>query len=208
MSDWPLSLDELQQLVKPLAAKMSFVTIATPYCKKIESIASSTFTHRCVCPSPFHKNGVERTPSFYFSDTNKFYKCFGCGISGNIFEFLTLTEGIPWYQIVVDLLNNEQIDVAALQSDTAVSPIDVANLLFELNMDISAHMRAYMASVKSTDVFVNECKWADALYKRIDETFLKLIDGDLEQARSFHSQILIEISRRELLHENKIRDCK
>lgn len=199
---WPLSLEEMQNVAKPLAATLSFVTIAGKYCKKIESIASATFTHRCVCPNPFHKNGGERTASFYFSDKGKFYKCFGCNISGDIFDFITLTEGIPWHDSVADLIKNGSISFENLQNaSSAVSDIELANFIFDLNMDLSHNIRKYLHSKLNTEVYSMECKWADNVFKRIDETFAKLIDADFEQTKAFHSQILMEISRREIFHK-------
>jgi DNA primase len=43
--------------------------------------AGKDFKARC----PFHE---ERTPSFYVVPSKGFYKCFGCGESGDAFTFL------------------------------------------------------------------------------------------------------------------------
>lgn len=204
---WPLSLEEMQGIAKPLAAKLSFSTLAHKYCRKIESVASVTFTHRCTCPNPFHKNGGERTPSFYFSDKDKFYKCFGCNISGDIFDFITLTEGIPWHISVTDMLQNGDINIQSLQEAAdGLSDIELANYLFDLNLDISNNIREYLITRRETTIYEAECKWADHLLKRIDETFIKLIDSNFEQAKAFHSQVLMEISRREMLVADKLQD--
>lgn len=40
---------------------------------------------------PFHK---EKTPSFTVNDSKKFYHCFGCGASGDIFDFMMEMDGI------------------------------------------------------------------------------------------------------------------
>ena len=39
---------------------------------------------------PFHE---ERTPSFYVVPDKGFYKCFGCGKSGDVFSFVMEYEG-------------------------------------------------------------------------------------------------------------------
>lgn len=208
-NDWPLSLEEMQNISKPLSATISFVALANKHCKKIESIASATFTHRCVCPSPFHKNGSERTASFYFSDKDKFYKCFGCNISGDIFDFITLTEGIPWHDTVADLAKNGTVSLDTLQNSIGkISELELSNYLFDLNIDLSHNIRKHILSKLNTDLYELECKWADHIFKRIDETFIKLVDADFEQAKSFHSQILMEISRREILHTQNMQDNK
>lgn len=51
---------------------------------------------------PFHH---EKTPSFYVSQTKQFYKCFGCGEFGNVFDFVIKMEGCSFpeaVQIVAD----------------------------------------------------------------------------------------------------------
>jgi DNA primase len=44
---------------------------------------------------PFHD---EKTPSFYVSRDKGFYKCFGCGESGDVFKFLQKVENISFFE--------------------------------------------------------------------------------------------------------------
>lgn len=46
---------------------------------------------------PFHQ---EKTPSFHFDSAKGFYKCFGCGKSGDIFTFVQETEGLNFTEAV------------------------------------------------------------------------------------------------------------
>lgn len=46
---------------------------------------------------PFHQ---EKTPSFHFDSAKGFYKCFGCGKSGDIFSFVQETEGLNFGEAV------------------------------------------------------------------------------------------------------------
>ncbi len=46
---------------------------------------------------PFHQ---EKTPSFHFDSAKGFYKCFGCGKSGDIFSFVQETEGLSFTESV------------------------------------------------------------------------------------------------------------
>lgn len=51
---------------------------------------------------PFHD---EKTPSFSVSAQRQFYKCFGCGASGNVFSFLIETEKLSFPEAVERLAN-------------------------------------------------------------------------------------------------------
>ncbi len=46
---------------------------------------------------PFHE---ERTPSFYVAPDKGFYKCFGCGKSGDVFSFLMERQGLDFVEAV------------------------------------------------------------------------------------------------------------
>ncbi|MEX2533031.1 MAG: DNA primase [Nitriliruptoraceae bacterium] len=49
---------------------------------------------------PFH---TERTPSFSVTPEGNFYTCFGCGVSGDIYDFVMRTEGLAFPDAVEHL---------------------------------------------------------------------------------------------------------
>ncbi len=49
--------------------------------------------YRGLCP--FH---TEKTPSFFVSEDLQRFKCFGCGASGDVYEFLERYEGMTFYE--------------------------------------------------------------------------------------------------------------
>ena len=49
---------------------------------------------------PFH---TERTPSFTVTPDGNFYNCFGCGVSGDIYDFLMRVEGLEFPEAVESL---------------------------------------------------------------------------------------------------------
>jgi DNA primase len=53
----------------------------------------STGSYLGLCP--FHQ---EKTPSFNVNQTRQFYKCFGCGVSGDVFKFLMEHDGLTFYE--------------------------------------------------------------------------------------------------------------
>jgi DNA primase len=51
--------------------------------------------HRALCP--FHK---EKTPSFNVSSQRQIFKCFGCGVGGNVFHFVMRYENVEFLTAV------------------------------------------------------------------------------------------------------------
>ncbi len=51
-----------------------------------------------VCCCPFHE---EKTPSFYIHDDKQYFHCFGCGVSGDVFKFVSLYDHLSWYESVI-----------------------------------------------------------------------------------------------------------
>ncbi|MEL6209270.1 MAG: CHC2 zinc finger domain-containing protein, partial [Pseudomonadota bacterium] len=48
-------------------------------------------------PCPFHQ---EKTASFHADDRKGFYHCFGCGVSGDVFTFVTESENLSFPEAV------------------------------------------------------------------------------------------------------------
>ena len=43
---------------------------------------------------PFHKD--EKTPSFHVNPSKQIFKCFGCGVGGDVFKFVQLRENVDF----------------------------------------------------------------------------------------------------------------
>lgn len=61
---------------------------------------------RALCP--FHH---EKTPSFYVVPAKGFYKCFGCGESGDVFSFLMKRGGLSFQDAVRELAGKVGVDI-------------------------------------------------------------------------------------------------
>ena len=55
---------------------------------------------------PFH---TENTPSFVVNPEKGIFKCFGCGVAGDVFKFVTLIENISWIEAVKKLAQKSGI---------------------------------------------------------------------------------------------------
>lgn len=57
---------------------------------------------------PFHD---EKTPSFNVSPQKKIFKCFGCGIGGDVIKFLMVLENKSFAQVVRELADRANIEI-------------------------------------------------------------------------------------------------
>ena len=83
--------------------------------------------YRGLCP--FHK---EKTPSFYVVPAKGFYKCFGCGESGDIFSFLMQHVGLDFPAAVRAVADRVGVDIPD-RDDAARGPDPHAPLLEALS---------------------------------------------------------------------------
>lgn len=193
MNAWPLTAKEKMALRKKVLPNIAMEKLVRKYAHNVESTASSIFSHKCTCPSKDHKGGQERTASFYFSEENRTFKCFGCGIWGDAFDFVSLVRGVPADVVVEQYVENKNIDIDGLTA-TCQQQFDIS----ELNYDLSTKMRNYLRTLVDSDKYEKERDWADHTFKRIDDRFMKLTNEDYEKAHRFHMQILMELERRKL----------
>ena len=82
-----------QKTIEEIRERGSLFEIAS------ESIAFRRVGGNYVGLCPFH---AEKTPSFHVRD-DKYYHCFGCGASGNIFSYVMQSKGLSFPEAVEDL---------------------------------------------------------------------------------------------------------
>ena len=70
--------------------------------------AGSNFSGCC----PFHR---EKTPSFMVSSSKQIFKCFGCGIWGNVFKFIQEIEKCDFRDAVKMLAEREHLNLSQYQ---------------------------------------------------------------------------------------------
>jgi DNA primase len=77
--------------------------------------AGKEYKARC----PFHN---EKTPSFYVVPSKGFYKCFGCGESGDAFTFLMKRQGLTFQEAVRVVAHKVGVDIPADDDRRADDP--------------------------------------------------------------------------------------
>ncbi len=63
---------------------------------------------------PFH---YEKTPSFCVNEVEQFYKCFGCGESGDVISFVQKYEGVDFYEALKILAKNAGMEVPVFEKN-------------------------------------------------------------------------------------------
>lgn len=61
---------------------------------------------------PFHN---EKSPSFSVSPDKQIFHCFGCGVGGNVFTFLSKIEGLGFTEVVQMLAERTNIQLPTLE---------------------------------------------------------------------------------------------
>jgi DNA primase len=103
--------------------------------------------------SPFQ---AEKTPSFYVNDQKGFYHCFSSGKHGDIFRFVTETEGLPFPEAVERLANEAGVSLPKITPEAVEQEkkrrdlydvMELAAKFFEaqLQKPVGAEARAYLA---------------------------------------------------------------
>jgi DNA primase len=74
------------------------------------SLKSTGKNFKGLCP--FHK---EKTPSFMVSTDRQSFKCFGCGVGGDVFEFMMRMESLTFPEAMQQLAKRGRIDLTPYQ---------------------------------------------------------------------------------------------
>lgn len=175
-----------------LLSTISLLELMSELTNSIIDIGGSDFTHKCRCP--FHKSGNERTPSFWFSQTNGKFHCFGCSMSGDTFDILSITKGAPWFSIVEGLiLDTESLNVEDLEVDAVAT----ADFIFEVNLSLSTQIRDLISTrVMKGFSLDDEMAWGDTQFRKIDSRFASLTNSDRAEIFQFKAYMEREIGKR------------
>ncbi len=77
----------MQSLVKKIKDRVNIVDIIGSFIK----VERAGINHKACCP--FHH---EKTPSFFVSEQRQTFNCFGCGVKGDVVEFVKLYEHLEF----------------------------------------------------------------------------------------------------------------
>lgn len=128
---------------------------------------------------PFHE---ENTPSFYVSQTKRIFKCFGCGVGGDVVEFVCRYENIGVKNALEKLSDNcHQLSPIVTRTPPQKNEVKdvctIANFYVEKSADLGSVLREFLiqtfGEMETNKVLkmyhVGQTKDKGTIYFQIDE---------------------------------------
>lgn len=106
---------------------------------------------------PFHN---EKSPSFSVSPDKQIFHCFGCGVGGNVYTFLTKIEGINFVEAIQTLAERANIQLPTLESNGDSAKELLKAKVYKIN-EFTAnyyHQNLYQASSKIAQEYIKKRK--------------------------------------------------
>lgn len=106
---------------------------------------------------PFHK---EKSPSFSVSPDKQIFHCFGCGVGGNVFHFISKIENISFRESLETLADRAGISLPILESDGDSKQALLKSKVYEINKCAAEfyHENLYKPTAKIAQEYVKKRK--------------------------------------------------
>ena len=79
---------------------------------------------------PFHK---EKSPSFAVSPDKQIFHCFGCGVGGNVFHFISKIENMSFIETVQMLAEKYGVELPTLENNEDNEKMMLKSKVYEIN---------------------------------------------------------------------------
>ena len=106
---------------------------------------------------PFHN---EKSPSFSVSPDKQIFHCFGCGVGGNVFTFLSKIEGISFIEAVQSLAERANIQLPTLQNSQDTYKEELKAKVYKVNEFTAQfyHENLYKPEAKLAQEYIKKRK--------------------------------------------------
>ena len=106
---------------------------------------------------PFHN---EKSPSFSVSPDKQIFHCFGCGVGGNVFTFLTKIEGINFVEAVQTLAERANIQLPTFENNVDKEKEELKTKVYKVNEFTAEyyHENLYKPTAKIAQEYVKQRK--------------------------------------------------
>ena len=113
---------------------------------------------------PFHN---EKSPSFSVSPEKQIFHCFGCGVGGNVFTFLTKIEGINFVEAVQLLAERANIQLPTLENNVDSAKEALKTKVYKVNEFTAKyyHENLYRPESKIAQEYIKKRKLSNETLK-------------------------------------------
>ena len=113
---------------------------------------------------PFHK---EKSPSFSVSPDKQIFHCFGCGVGGNVFTFLSKIEGINFVEAVQTLAERANIQLPTFENNIDAAKEELKAKVYKVNEFTATyyHENLYKPTAKIAQEYVKKRKLSNETLK-------------------------------------------
>ena len=146
---------------------------------------------------PFHN---EKSPSFSVSPDKQIFHCFGCGVGGNVFTFLTKIEGISFIEALQTLAERSNIQLPTLQNSGDTAKEELKAKVDKVNQYAAKfyHENLYKTTAKDAQEYVKKRKLSNETLKsyqigfsgKFDELYQELKKQGFEEKEILESGLV------------------
>ena len=113
---------------------------------------------------PFHN---EKSPSFSVSPDKQIFHCFGCGVGGNVFTFLSKIEGINFVEAVQLLAERANIQLPTFENHVDAAKEELKAKVYKVNEFTASyyHENLYKPTAKIAQEYVKKRKLSNETLK-------------------------------------------
>lgn len=113
---------------------------------------------------PFHN---EKSPSFSVSPDKQIFHCFGCGVGGNVFTFLSKIEGINFVEAVQQLAERANIQLPTFENHVDREREELKAKVYKVNEFTAQfyHENLYKPTAKLAQEYVKKRKLSNETLK-------------------------------------------
>ena len=113
---------------------------------------------------PFHN---EKSPSFSVSPDKQIFHCFGCGVGGNVFSFLSKIENISFIEAVQNLASRANIALPTLENNADSAKEELKAKVYKVNEFAAEfyHQNLYKPEAKPGQEYVKKRKLSNETLK-------------------------------------------